>query len=113
LAAALWTKFTERTAASAGTHPAARVHPGAVAAARRARLVLAAPAPRHIDTVRRFPAFVVTVCDRAHEEIGAERGWAHWSFPDPVEIGTAAAFDATVRGLSDRINALTTSRNAP
>jgi ArsR family transcriptional regulator, arsenate/arsenite/antimonite-responsive transcriptional repressor / arsenate reductase (thioredoxin) len=112
LAAALWTTLTECTATSAGTHPADQIHPGTVAAARRARLVLAAPVPRHIDSVRRFPAFVVTVCDRAHEELGAERGWVHWSIPDPVAIGRAAAFDATVRGLTERIDALISSRNA-
>ena len=40
LAAALWTATTGREALSAGTQPATRVHPGAVAAAARAGLVL-------------------------------------------------------------------------
>ena len=40
LAAALWRSFADAPAESAGTHPADRVHPGAIAAARRARVTM-------------------------------------------------------------------------
>lgn len=106
LAAALWTKLTASPAASAGTHPADRVHPGAVAAARRAGLDLSGALPRHLDEVRQRPALVVTVCDRAHEELDVEEGWLHWSVPDPVLAGTKQAFDAAVADLRDRIETL-------
>jgi protein-tyrosine-phosphatase len=106
LAAALWTQIVRAPAESAGTHPARTVAPGARAAARRAGLDLTRARPRHIDAVPRLPARVVTVCDRAHEELDPEPGWLHWSLPDPVPIGTTAAYDATVAELSRRIRAL-------
>lgn len=106
LAAALWRARTGRPAASAGTHPAPRVHRGAVAAARRAGLDLAGAEPTALGPI---PADtqVVTVCDRAHEELEPAADWWHWSIPDPVETGTAAAFDAVVTDLEARIAAIT------
>ena len=57
LAAALWVVLTEQPAESAGTHPAARVHPGAVQAGRRAGLDLSKATPRRLaDVTRRSPA---------------------------------------------------------
>ena len=106
LAAALWTARTGAAAASAGTHPAERVHPGAVAAATRAGLDLGDARPRLLDPDERGE-LVVTVCDRAHEEIAVEAGWWHWSLPDPVEDGRATAFDAVITELDDRIRAVT------
>ncbi|HUP76377.1 MAG TPA: hypothetical protein VM282_25300 [Acidimicrobiales bacterium] len=106
LAAALWRRLADAPAESAGTHPADRVHPGAVAAGRRAGLELGDAAPRMLGSVKRLPALVVTVCDQAHEALDARDGWLHWSVPDPVPRGTRAAFDATVEELRDRINAL-------
>lgn len=102
LAAALWRSMTGEEAASAGTHPAEAVHPGAVAAGARAGLDLATTMPRHLAEVE-VPALVVTVCDRAHEELPGRAGWLHWSVPDPVASGSAAAFDATVAELAERI----------
>lgn len=107
LAAALWRRRTGQPASCAGTHPAGSVHRGAVAAARRAGIDLDGIAPRHLDDVRIRPAVVVTVCDRAHEEIPPGEGWLHWSVPDPVAVGTRAAFDATVAELEARIRAVT------
>ncbi|MEO5838116.1 MAG: ArsR family transcriptional regulator [Acidimicrobiales bacterium] len=106
LAASLWRRLADAPAESAGTHPADRVHPGAVAAGRRAGLDLAGAAPRDLNTVKRMPGLVVTVCDQAHEELDVEDGWLHWSVPDPVPVGTKAAFDAAVDELRNRINAL-------
>jgi len=105
LAAALWRRIAGAPAESAGTHPAPAVHPGAIAAARRAGLDLARARPRRLDEVRRAPRRVVTVCDRAHEELSPEPGWLHWSVPDPVPVGTKTAFDATVAELRARIGA--------
>ena len=103
LAAALWTQLTDQPAESAGTHPAERVHRGAVAAARRAGLDLSDARPKLLDDVEDRPALVVTVCDRAHEELDPDPTWLHWSVPDPVAAPSRAAFDATVAELRDRI----------
>ena len=106
LAAALWTARTGGVATSAGTHPADRVHPGAIAAASRAGLDLSRAEPRMFEADRRTD-LVITVCDEAHEELDPGPGWWHWSLPDPVEDGRAAAFDAVVTELDDRIRAVT------
>ena len=105
LAAALWHDMVGTPAASAGTRPADRVHPGAVAAADRAGLDLSGAQPCCIAdlTDAEVPTVVVTVCDQAHEELPTSAGWLHWSIPDPVVAGTGAAFDAVVDELKDRI----------
>ena len=105
LAAALWQHLTGADAESAGTHPAERVHPGAVAAAHRAGLDLSSAAPTALDAVE-APALVITVCDRAHEELPTHLDRLHWSVPDPVASGTKKAFDATVAELAERITAV-------
>ena len=111
LAAALWGRLTGAPAASAGTHPAPAVDPGAVAAAARAGIDLSAAQPAALGDVD-VPALVVTVCDRAHEELATHPGRLHWSVPDPVVVGTAAAFDATVVELTERISAIAASAQA-
>ena len=103
LAAGLWTATTGAPAASAGTHPAERVHPGAIAAARRAGLDLGDAKPTSLQQIRRRPPLTITVCDRAHEELDPDPEWLHWSIPDPVAVGTAKAFDATVAELRQRV----------
>ena len=110
LAAALWRDLTGRPATSAGTHPAERTHPQAIAAAERAGLDLGGARPTHLDRIRSRPALVVTVCDRAHEELDPGPGWLHWSVPDPAPSGTKAAFDRVVAELRARIEAVTASR---
>lgn len=110
LAAALWNAAHEVAATSAGTQPAQRVHPEAVRAAARFGLDLGDASPRSIDDVAEIPDLLITVCDRAHEEL-APRSPAtvvlHWSIPDPAEEGDPAAFDATVERLTTRVGALT------
>ena len=71
LAAALWRERTGSPADSAGTHPAERVHPGAVGAAKRAGLDIAGARPRALRRADTRVDLVVTVCDRAHEELDA------------------------------------------
>ena len=103
LAAALWRELTGAPADSAGTHPAERVHPGAVAAAKRAALDLSGAEPRQLVSGATLPPLVVTVCDRAHEEVDGDTSWLHWSILDPVPVGTKAAFDEALRELRERI----------
>ncbi|WP_028650196.1 MarR family transcriptional regulator [Nocardioides halotolerans] len=105
LAASLWTAASEVPVSSAGTHPAARVDPGARAAARRHGLRMSAEIkPQKLEEVGPGD-LVVTVCDRAHEALGAV-STVHWSVPDPVRIGTAAAFEAAFEDLDDRVTGL-------
>ena len=106
LAAALWQSIVGTPADSAGTHPAERVHAGAVAAAKRIGLDLTDATPRDLAAIRKLPPIVVTVCDQAHEELDPGNAWLHWSVPDPVPSGTRAAFDAVVADLTARIDDL-------
>lgn len=106
LAAALWRDRSSGRAVAAGTDPAPEVHPGAVTAARRAGVDLPDAAPRSLAEVSIDGALVITVCDRAHEELGARGGWRHWSVADPVAQGTTRAFDACVAELEVHIDAL-------
>lgn len=107
LAAAAWRQLTGQPGESAGTHPAARVHPKAAAAAARADLPLGRARPRSLaERTEPYPPLVVTVCDRAHEELEGDRRWLHWSVTDPVPAGTDRAFDATVAELRARVGAL-------
>ena len=103
LAAALWTGASQVPAASAGTHPAAKVAPGAMRTARKHGLRLGQPAPQQLADVGTATDFVVAVCDNAYEELGPDRVRVHWSVPDPVRIGTAAAFDAAHDDLATRV----------
>lgn len=105
LAAALWRRASGVPAASAGTHPADAIEPGAIAAAGRQHLPLPRLSPRGISDVRRDGDLVVTVCDLAHEELGGLAA-VHWSVADPVPAGDPASFDATVSELAGRVERL-------
>lgn len=108
LAAALWQQHTLQAAASAGTHPAARVHPRAVAVARRHGLKLDPGATAHVDDIVGDGDLIIAVCDSAHEDLttGPARPRLHWSIPDPVRAGTDAAFEAAFTDLAGRIDRL-------
>jgi ArsR family transcriptional regulator, arsenate/arsenite/antimonite-responsive transcriptional repressor / arsenate reductase (thioredoxin) len=105
LAAALWRQASAVPAASAGTHPAETIDPGAIAAARRHGLPLRRLRPRPMSDVREDGDLIITVCDLAHEEIG-ELAAVHWSVPDPVPAGDDASFDAAVDELARRVSLL-------
>jgi ArsR family transcriptional regulator, arsenate/arsenite/antimonite-responsive transcriptional repressor / arsenate reductase (thioredoxin) len=105
LAAALWRQASTVPSVSAGTHPADRVAPGAVDAARRHGLHLPAVAPQALDDVAGDADFVVTVCDNAHEELTGLAG-IHWSVPDPLRLGTKDAFDAAFADIASRVTDL-------
>jgi protein-tyrosine-phosphatase/DNA-binding transcriptional ArsR family regulator len=106
LAAALWQQASEVPAVSAGTHPAATVAPGAIAAAQRHHLPFTPVAPSTLSpSVLGAGDLVITVCDRAHEELdGTDR--LHWSVPDPVPVGSDEAFDLAFDDLAHRIDDL-------
>jgi ArsR family transcriptional regulator, arsenate/arsenite/antimonite-responsive transcriptional repressor / arsenate reductase (thioredoxin) len=106
LAVAIWNRYSNVPAASAGTHPAAEVHPGAVAAARRHELAMLPRTPTHLDNVVVRGDLVIAVCDNAHEELPAELPRIHWSIPDPVRTATRTAFDRAVGDLTVRIDRL-------
>lgn len=105
LAVALWRRASPVPAASAGTHPAAAIAPGAIAAAGRHHLPLQRLRPRHISEVQHDGDLVVTVCDLAFEELGALAA-LHWSIRDPAPAGDAASFDAALAELADRVTRL-------
>jgi protein-tyrosine-phosphatase/DNA-binding transcriptional ArsR family regulator len=121
LAAAVWADVSRIPAASAGTRPAERVHPRAVATGRRHGLHLGRARTRHVSGTVRPGDLVVAVCDHAHEELAARppagvtrepaglsavHGWLHWAIPDPVRIGTDEAFETAYTDLTHRIDRL-------
>jgi arsenate reductase len=75
---------------SAGTQPAARVHPLALAALAEHGVTWAGHAPRAIDGLDMEPwDFVITVCDHAKEACPVFPGQpllAHWGMSDPAEV---------------------------
>ena len=104
LAAALWRFRLGAPATSAGTEPSEGVHPGAVAAAQRLGLDLSSAIPRWIgpDELAAAP-LVITVCDRAHEEVDLPPNALHWSIPDPVGSTDPEAFDRAAEMIDGRI----------
>ena len=103
LAAALWRQASGVPSISAGTHPAERIDPRALAAAKRHQLPLRRTNPRRISDVELRGDLMITVCDLAHEELG-ERSTLHWSIPDPVRVGDAHAFDQALERIARRIH---------
>ena len=109
IAAALWAHASSVPVTSAGTHPATRVAAGASAAARRHGLKLVGTTPQLLDDVLDARDYVITVCDNAHEELNEcapIRSRLHWSVPDPVRVGTAAAFDDAYDEIARRVTHL-------
>ena len=113
--ALLTTKGAGRfVAGSAGSHPAARVNPGAVRVLAEAGIAWEGRVPKTIDAVmgQRWD-IVITVCDHAKEACPIFPGQpvqAHWGMPDPAEVEgdelRARAFRDTFQLLSRRIELL-------
>jgi len=102
-AAALWERVTDRQASSAGTHPAPRVHPTAVRVAEEFGVDLSRAQPKGYEALHE-PDLVVTVCDRAREaELPPAAAHSHWSVPDPVPVGTVAAFRSAFGEIAQRM----------
>lgn len=103
--------------ASAGTSPKARIHPYAVRVLReRFDIDIRNQSPRAIDDVA-WPGLgastdrVVTLCDKAREQLQVRAGWqrTHWSMPDPADApGPAryASFAATATDIDARVRHL-------
>jgi protein-tyrosine-phosphatase/DNA-binding transcriptional ArsR family regulator len=107
LAAALWRRRSPIPAASAGTKPAARIHPRAVAVGRRHGLALGTAGTSHVRDVLRPDDLVIAVCDNAHEQLPAPPGRRlHWSVPDPAPANTDAAFEAAYTDIAARVDRL-------
>ncbi len=107
LAEALWRTVSDIPSASAGSHPAERVNPRAVTAARRAKLEIARKSPESIDDVLRSDDLIVSVCDAVNEELGpVSNPRIHWSVPDPSLVDTDQAFTDAVSDLRDRVTHL-------
>ena len=106
LAVAVWNRRSSLPATSAGTHPAAEVHPWAVAAAARRNVPMRPHTPRHLDDIVKPKDVIIAVCDNAHEELPADSRRLHWSIPDPVRTGRADAFDQVLDELTVRIDHL-------
>lgn len=105
--------------ASAGSRPAPRVHPLAVAVLADHGILWEGHTPRSVDDVaaalRPGEGFdlVVTVCDDTREACPYFPGAAahvHWGLPDPAAVSPApaarAAFKATYDALAARVDAL-------
>ena len=122
LAAAAWRRVSPIPVTSAGTHPAERVHPAAVATGRRHGLDLTAATTADLADVhiRDDVTLLVAVCDNAHEELtqtglpdidpddstsGGPR-WLHWHVPDPVRAGTPEAFETAYDQITERVDRL-------
>ena len=105
LAAALWRQASDVPVDCAGTHPAQRIDRRVLTTAERRQLPVRRIAPRAVDDVFRPGDLVITVCDLAHEELG-RRAELHWSIPDPVRVGTQAAFDQAFDRLAQRVRDL-------
>jgi ArsR family transcriptional regulator, arsenate/arsenite/antimonite-responsive transcriptional repressor / arsenate reductase (thioredoxin) len=105
-AEALWRESLPGEAWSAGTDPADRVHPRAVAAGRRFGVDLSGLRPKGYGAVPHEADLIVTVCDRASESepplVGTRM---HWSIPDPVGKDPDA-FEAAFADIAARIRRL-------
>ena len=108
LAAATWNSLSAVPARSAGTHPAARVHPRAVTVATRHGLDLTHARPAALDDRLDPDDLVVAVCDNAHEELDPDLPRLHWSIPDPAPHDTDAAFETAFTDLNSRVHHLAT-----
>ncbi|MEO7520730.1 MAG: arsenate reductase ArsC [Gemmatimonas sp.] len=101
-------------AVSAGSHPASRVNPLAVATLAARGIAWRDRTPRSIDEVmgQRFD-LVITVCDNARDAcpfFPGAKAQTHWGLPDPADAADGAtarrAFEDTYDALAARIDAL-------
>ncbi|MFG6446599.1 helix-turn-helix domain-containing protein [Microbacterium sp. P07] len=105
LAEHIWRENSSIPAASAGTVPARSVAPGAVEVAAKHGFDLSPARPRLLSEIEQAEGELrITVCDNAHEDLGASD--LHWSVPDPVAVGSLTAFEAAYVDLRRRIDTL-------
>jgi protein-tyrosine-phosphatase/DNA-binding transcriptional ArsR family regulator len=104
LAAAAWRRTSDLPVHSAGTRPAARVHPTAIRVGRKHGLDMDGLSTSPLDTTEPDD-LVVAVCDQVHEELTPGTR-LHWSIKDPVRVGTTAAFELTTTDILRRVDRL-------
>ncbi|MBE4696203.1 helix-turn-helix domain-containing protein [Brevibacterium casei] len=102
LAAALWSRTSTIPVTSAGTHPTSTVSTLAIRIAARHGLDIRDHTPRRIDERESADDLLITLCDRAHEELRNLQS-LHWSIPNPGAIGTESAYEHTYTDLHNRI----------
>jgi protein-tyrosine-phosphatase len=106
-AAAAWRRRTGLGADSAGTHPARRVDPRAIAVALERGLDLTGFQPKGYMGLKPTFDLVVSVCDRARETgPPLEAPALHWSVPDPVAGRGLTAFRSAFNEIDRRISRL-------
>jgi len=106
LAEGIWKQSHPLQAVSAGTKPGRRIHAGAIRAAARRGIDLSHAEPRAIPELDPDD-LIVTVCDRAHEDLPRGPGQlVHWSVPDPATSSDPDAYDLAAETLAARIGAL-------
>jgi len=106
-AAAIWREVTGRAPATAGTHPAERIHPKAVQVAAEHGLDIGGQIPSGYETLPGDLDLVISVCDRAREAGVPESAMSlHWSVPDPVPFGTLTAFRSSFEEIARRVERL-------
>ena len=94
---------------SAGTHPASRVHPKAIAAMNELGIDLTGAVPKNVDRYLNEPFdYVITVCDNAKETcpifLGNVRHRVHLGFQDPAEVtGSDSDVMTAFRRVRDEI----------
>jgi len=107
LAEALWREVSAVPTSSAGTAPAASVHPRARRVARSLGLPMRNRHPAHLDEVLRSGDVVVSVCDAVNEELPSmPNRRLHWSIADPSAIDTDRAFREATNHLRLRVERL-------
>ena len=105
LAEAIWNATHPVPAVSGGTRPAPAVHEGTLATAARRGLDLGHSTPHALPPLSDAD-LVITVCDRAHEQIGPDARRLHWSVPDPAISGDKNAYEVAAALLARRIDAI-------
>jgi arsenate reductase len=94
---------------SAGTSPATRVHPRAIAIMKEAGIDISTHAPKLVDQFLSLPFdYVVTVCDNAKENCpvfsGNVKHRLHIGFDDPADaVGTDEEVKAEFTRVRDEI----------
>ena len=85
----------------------------AIAAGRARGLRLGRARTAHVDDVVVPGDLVVAVCDNAFEEMhGQVPIDLHWSVPDPVRVGTDAAFEQALDDIEARVDRLARATQA-
>lgn len=111
-AAALWGEATGSQAWSAGSEPADRVHPTAVRVASEFGIDISEARPNGYESLPADADLIISVCDRANESgVPQARQHRHWSIPDPVAVGTVAAFRSALGEIARRVEHLSGERS--